>query len=112
MASSMAPAAWGSDPGSCEITPEISPALEEGEEEADVLRALRQRADSDPELSRRADSVDRCDNLAAALDGGEGTAMTSLPLAASAKSGVGVGGGGAAARPENAERHIVWLRLI
>ena len=105
-----------------EITHEIRPALEEGGHGADspgTPPPLRQRAGSDPELSRRAGSSDGDCNLDTALDGGEGTAMTPLPHCApppptpppfalgggvgggvSDSVGSGGGGGSAAARPE------------
>ena len=105
-----------------EITHEISPALEEGGHQADSPATpppLQQRPGSDPELSRRAGSSEGDINLDAALDGGEGTAMTPLPHCAPLpptpppfalgggvgggvgdSGGSGGGGGSAAARPE------------
>ena len=109
------------------MTHEISPALEEGGHGADAPRtppSLRQGACSEPELSRRAGGGEGDGNLDAALDGGEGTAMTPLQHCAppppappsfaldggvaggggSGGGGSGGGGGSAAARPEAAAR--------
>ena len=115
-----------------EMTHEISPALEEGGHGADSPRtppSLLQGACSEPELAGGGEGDG---NLDAALDGGEGTAMTPLqhcappppaPPSFALDGGVGVGvgvvggggvgggggsggggGGSAAARPEAAAR--------